>query len=161
MFLLILLIMASNTTPLHISSTAFQHNGHIPSRFTCDGGNINPALEIGNLPAACKSIAIIVEDPDAPGGIFDHWLIWNISPGAKITEHFSSGIEGTNSFGKTHYGGPCPPNGTHRYYFNVYALNSLLPLKAGASKPALVKAMKGHILASGVLMGTYSRTTNK
>lgn len=149
--------MSAQTNGLEVRSSAFSHKGHIPSRYTCDGEDINPSLEIGNIPEGTKSLALIMEDPDAPGGTFDHWLVWNISPNEAISERANPGISGTNSFGKTGYGGPCPPRGSHRYYFKAYALDTTLDLLAGSDKKSLIHAMKEHVLAEGVLMGLYEK----
>lgn len=144
---------------LQIRSTVFAQNGHIPVKYTCEGEDINPPLEFSEIPVGTKSLALIVEDPDAPRGVFDHWLVWNISPNTSIAENTNPGISGTNSFGKTGFGGPCPPSGTHRYFFRAYALDAELELQAGANKATLEKAMKGHILAEGELMGMYKKKT--
>ncbi len=142
---------------LKINSHAFSHKGHIPTEYTCEGKDINPSLEITNIPDETKTLALIMEDPDAPRGVFDHWIVWNIPPNAAIAEQTNPGISGTNSFGKTGYGGPCPPSGVHRYFFKVYALDTELDLLAGSDKKALQDAMKGHILATGELMGQYQK----
>lgn len=154
--------MAANTTTsdhdiatLYITSPVFQRDGNIPSRYTCDGDEINPPLEIEQIPEGTQSLAIIAEDPDAPKGTFDHWIVWNIPPGRHILENTNPGISGTNGAGKTGYHGPCPPEGTHRYYFHVYALDTALDLPAGSSKKELQTAMQAHILAEGSLMGLY------
>ena len=147
------------TGSLLISSKAFQNEGLIPSRYTCDGEDINPPLEVDNIPEGTKTLAIIVEDPDAPKGTFDHWLLWNISPISEIKENSIPGISGINGAGKTGYFGPCPPSGTHRYYFHVFALDATLDLKAGANKKILEQAMKTHVLAKGSLLGRYRRTS--
>lgn len=144
------------TETLTISSV-FQHEGAIPSKFTCDGGNFNPPLNIERIPEGTQTLAIIMEDPDAPKGTYDHWLVWNISPKSPILENSVPGISGTNSAGKTGYHGPCPPSGSHRYYFHVFALDAKLNLEAGADKKALQEAMEPHILAKGVIMGRYQR----
>lgn len=144
-------------THLTISSPAFTNEGAIPSKYTCDGQNINPPLEIKGIPQGAQSLALIVEDPDAPRGIFDHWIVWNIQPGATIAEESTPGREGKNGFGKTAYGGPCPPSGTHRYFFKVYALDADLDLPAASSKRDLEQAMQPHLLAEGSLMGTYRK----
>lgn len=149
--------MKTETTTLKVISTVFSHNGHIPSEYTCDGKDINPPFEITNIPEGTRSLALIMEDPDAPRGTFDHWLVWNISPNEAIAEQTNPGISGTNDFGKTGYGGPCPPSGVHRYFFKVYALDTKLDLLAGADKDALLEAMTDHILAEGVIMGLYQR----
>jgi Raf kinase inhibitor-like YbhB/YbcL family protein len=151
------IFMATESNALTVRSIAFSHNGHIPSKYTCEGENINPPLEISNIHEDAKTLAIIMEDPDAPKGVFDHWLVWNISPNEAISEKMNPGISGTNSFGKTGYGGPCPPSGSHRYYFKVYALDTELELPASADKKALKEAMKGHIVAEGELMAHYQK----
>jgi Raf kinase inhibitor-like YbhB/YbcL family protein len=138
-------------------STVFQHEGNIPSKNTCDGEGINPPLKINDIPEETETLALIMEDPDAPGGTFDHWLVWNISPKNSILENSNPGISGTNSAGKTGYHGPCPPSGSHRYYFNFYALDTTLDLEAGAGKKALETAMQSHIIAKGAIMGRYQR----
>lgn len=150
--------MAINTEiGLTVRSTAFSQGGHIPKRYSCEGENINPPLEIEGFPANTKGLAIIVEDPDAPHGVFNHWLAWNISPNEPITENSVPGVSGRNGFGKIGYGGPCPPSGVHRYFFKVYALDVWLDLPEGSDKKALQQSMQGHILASGGLMARYSK----
>jgi Raf kinase inhibitor-like YbhB/YbcL family protein len=149
--------MADNKNRLEVRSTVFAHNGHIPSEYTCEGRDINPPIEVSNIPEGTKTLALIVDDPDAPKGVFDHWLVWNISPNEAISEGNAPGINGINGFGKTGYGGPCPPSGTHRYFFKVYALDTALNLETGADKKALYDAMQGHILAEGELMGLYQK----
>lgn len=149
--------MPSNTTGLTVKSTAFSHNGHIPPLYTCEGEDINPPLEIQNIPEGTKTLAIIMDDPDAPRGVFDHWLLWNISPNEAIAERSAPGTSGTNSFGKSGYGGPCPPSGTHRYFFKVFALDAELDLVAGTGKKELLKAMEGHILSEAEIMGLYQK----
>ena len=144
-------------TGLTVSSIAFSQGGHIPKKYSCEGENINPPLEINRFPKETKTLAIIVEDPDAPRGIFDHWLVWNISPNEPITENHIAGVSGRNSFGNTGYGGPCPPKGIHRYHFTLYALNALLDLSTSTNKEELLKAMQGHILEQTTLIGTYQR----
>ncbi|WP_276502299.1 YbhB/YbcL family Raf kinase inhibitor-like protein [Terrimonas pollutisoli] len=142
---------------LKVYSTVFSHNGHIPPEYTCDGKNINPPIEVDNIPEGTKTLALIMEDPDAPRQTFDHWVVWNISPTEAITEESVPGISGTNSFGHTGYGGPCPPSGAHRYFFRVYALDKKLDLMAGATKEELLERMHDHILAQGELMGYYQK----
>ena len=140
-----------------IISTVFSQNGHIPPQYTCEGKNINPPLKFQNIPDNTKRIALIVEDPDAPRGVFDHWIVWNISPNEAIAEGSNPGINGTNGFGKTGYGGPCPPSGVHRYFFRAFALDAELDLLTGAKKQELLDAMRGHILATAELMGLYQK----
>lgn len=147
----------TTTGTLKVYSTVFSHKGHIPPEYTCDGKDINPPLEISDFPDGTKTLALIMEDPDAPRGVFDHWLVWNISPNEAIAEQTNPGISGINDFGKTGYGGPCPPSGVHRYFFKIYALDTKLDLPAGADKKALLEAMTGHILAEGEIMGLYQK----
>jgi Raf kinase inhibitor-like YbhB/YbcL family protein len=142
---------------LYLTSPAFQHGDRIPPRYTCDGENISPPLEIRNLPKYTESLVIIVEDPDAPRGIWTHWLVWNVPPSNLIEEGEVPGIQGTNDFGKLHYGGPCPPQGTHHYYFKVYALDVMLNIKEGTGKQGLLRVLGPHVLATGELMGVYNR----
>lgn len=146
---------------LTIGSTSFAPMEGIPAKYTCEGENINPAITIENIPQGTKSLALIVDDPDAPGGTFDHWLIWNIRPMEMIIENTVPGIEGKNSFGKSKYMGPCPPSGTHRYYFKVFALDKLLEIPGGSDKSTLEKAMKGHLLAKGEIIAIYKKTGSK
>jgi len=143
-----------------ITSPAFRNGELIPSKFTCDGADVNPALNIGNVPQEAKSLALIMDDPDAPGGMWVHWVAWNIDP--KTREIKENGVPpgaklGVNDFRKTPYGGPCPPSGTHRYFFKLYALDTMLDLGPDATKTALEKSMKGHIVAQGEMMGRYKR----
>lgn len=147
----------ANKDQLQVMSTVFSHNGHIPPQYTCEGSDLNPPIMVKNIPEATKTLALIMEDPDAPRGVFDHWIVWNIPPNEAIAEGSNPGINGTNSFGKSGYGGPCPPTGVHRYFFRVYALDGEIDLLAGAKKEDLLKAMEGHILASGELMGLYQK----
>jgi Raf kinase inhibitor-like YbhB/YbcL family protein len=145
---------------LQITSQAFHANGMIPSEYTCDGANGNPPLSIRNVPASARSLALIVDDPDAPGGTWVHWVLWNM--GTDTTEIPATSVpggalQGTNDFGKQNYGGPCPPSGTHRYFFKLYALDISPPLKPGATKEQLEEGMKGHILEKAELVGLYRR----
>ena len=140
---------------LKVSSTAFLHEGMIPFKFTCDGKNFNPPLDIEHIPEETKSLVLIVDDPDAPVGTWVHWLVWNIPVTHHIKENEVHGKEGMNDFQQLHYGGPCPPSGTHRYFFKVYALNALLDLPSNTKKPQLEKAMSEHIIAFGELVGLY------
>jgi Raf kinase inhibitor-like YbhB/YbcL family protein len=148
-------ITINNT--LSIKSRAFNNDGYIPRKYSCEGENINPPFEITDLPEETKTVAIIVEDPDARSGTFVHWIAWNISPHKPIEEGSSSGVSGYNGYGKTGYMGPCPPSGSHRYYFKIFALDVKLDLAPGADKEGLYKAMQGHILAMGELIGHYSK----
>ena len=150
---------ASGEGKMKITSSAFQEGGSIPSKFTCDGGDTSPPLQIAQVPSGAKSLALVVDDPDAPSGLFTHWMVWNISPQTNIIAEGSTpkGVHGTNDFGKFGYGGPCPPSGTHRYYFKIFALDRELDLPPGTKRSQLDAAMKGHIVAQGELMGRYSR----
>jgi Raf kinase inhibitor-like YbhB/YbcL family protein len=149
--------METQVTSILITSDAFTQQGFIPSRYTCEGENINPPLEISNLPEQTKSLALIMEDPDATRGTFDHWIAWNIKPDEPITEGNVPGVNGTNSFGKKGYGGPCPPTGRHRYYIKVYALDTTLDLPVSSGKKELQAAIKDHVLGHGELMGHYEK----
>jgi hypothetical protein len=144
---------------MKITSSAFQQAANIPSKFSCDGPNTSPPLQISDVPTEAKSVVLIVDDPDAPTGLFTHWAVWNISPQTNTIAEGSTpkGVHGTNDFGKSGYGGPCPPSGTHRYYFKVFALDRELDLPVGAKRSQLDAAMKGHVIAQGELMGRYSR----
>ena len=146
---------------LEIFSSSFRSGELIPARYTCDGMNINPPIEIRNLPLQTRSLALIVEDPDAPKGTWIHWVVWNIPVRQHIKENCVPGIEGVNDFKQYHYGGPCPPAGTHRYYFKVYALDTMLDIPHTSTKELLEKEMSEHILAFGELMGLYKRKTSE
>jgi Raf kinase inhibitor-like YbhB/YbcL family protein len=146
-----------NENSLRVRSAAFSQGGHIPPKYTCEGENVNPPLEVSGFPKNTKSLAVIVEDPDAPGGVYDHWVVWDIPPNEAIAENSRAGVTGRNSFGNTGYGGPCPPSGSHRYFFKVYALDSELGIRAGSDKDTLRKAMRDHVLASGELMAHYQK----
>jgi hypothetical protein len=142
---------------LTVKSSAFTNNGPIPTKYTCDGEDVNPPLSIEGIPQGTQSLALTVDDPDAPMGTWDHWIVWNISPSNEIKENTVPGVEGMNDFRKHSYGGPCPPSGTHRYFFKVYALDTKLNLSLNSSKKDLEKAMQSHILAKGETIGRYSR----
>ena len=145
---------------LKITSAAFVTNGYIPARFTCDGTDINPPLEIAQVPAEAKSLALIVDDPDAPIGMWVHWVVWNIDPDTREIAEDNvprNAAQGKNDWKRNGYGGPCPPSGVHRYFFKLYALDTKLNLGAGTTKKELEKAMQGHILAKAELIGLYKR----
>jgi Raf kinase inhibitor-like YbhB/YbcL family protein len=143
---------------LSIKSPVFESGKLIPRKYTCDGQDINPPLTIEGTPEEAKTLVLVVDDPDAPSGTFDHWVVWNIPPSTgKIGENTVPGIEGMNSSRQMGYMGPCPPSGTHRYFFKVYALDTELSLGSGSKKKDVEKSMLGHILAKGELMGLYSR----
>ena len=145
---------------LEVKSDAFANGQSIPAKYSCTGRNISPALTWGNAPAGTQSFALIVDDPDAPMGTWVHWVVYNIpstTTGLEESADTSAVSVGKNSSSKMSYNGPCPPSGTHRYFFKLYALDSLLSLSPGATKEQLLDAMKGHILAQGELMGTFSK----
>jgi Raf kinase inhibitor-like YbhB/YbcL family protein len=146
---------------LKVSSTAFKSEDMIPSKYTCDGSNINPPLDIENIPEEAKCLSLIVDDPDAPAGIWVHWVVWNIPVTHHIKENKVHGAEGINDFQQHHYGGPCPPSGTHRYFFKVYALDALLDLPSKTNKLQLEKTMSEHIIAFGELVGLYKRKSEE
>lgn len=142
---------------LRVSSSVFNENDLIPAKYTCDGANVNPPLDIEGIPEQAKCLALIVDDPDAPKGTWVHWVVWNIPITHHLKEKTVHGNEGLNDFGRRAYGGPCPPSGKHRYFFKVYALDELLDLPPAIHKLQLEKAMSGHILAFGELIGLYQR----
>jgi len=150
---------------IKITSPAFEHESLIPPKYTCDGADMSPPLQWQAVPEGTKSIALICDDPDAPAGIWVHWVIFGLPADTKeLAENIppdktlpNGAKQGTSDFGKIGYGGPCPPSGTHRYFFKVYALDAQIDLPAGARKSQLLDAMKGHILAEGQLMGKYKR----
>lgn len=147
-----------------IRSSAFEPKQAIPSKYTCDGENINPPLSISGVPENARALALIMEDPDVPANVrpdrmWDHWVVFNIPPHFKTIEEGSEpdGIPGKGTNGKTGYMGPCPPDREHRYFIKLFALDTELELPAGATKAAVEKAMQGHILEQTELMGTYNR----
>lgn len=149
----------SPTGGLNVSSSAFNNNGVIPTKYSCEGDNINPPLHISGIPPGTQSLALILHDPDAPmKGGFTHWVMWNIKVGSEITEKYKDAEQGMNSAGKMGYMGMCPPTGTHHYHFKVYALDAKLTLTSHSDKAALEEAMKDHILAEADLVGLYKKT---
>ena len=148
-----------------LTSAAFKEGQPIPRQYACDGVNVSPPLEWTGVPKSAKTIAIIADDPDAPSGTWVHWVLYNLPAenigmveNLPVTENLKAGgFQGKNDFKEIGYGGPCPPSGTHRYFFKIYALDSELPLKAGATKADVETAMQGHLIAQGQLMGTYRR----
>lgn len=154
-----------NPMKLTVTSTAFKEGGMIPSKYTCDGADVSPAISWSKGPEKTASYALISDDPDAPAGTWVHWVIYNIpanvnslSEALAKTESIQNGaLQGKNDFRKYGYGGPCPPGGTHRYFFKVYAIDAILKAGPGLTKKQLLKEMEGHILAEGELMGRYSR----
>lgn len=150
---------------INIESRNFEEGGFIPSKYTCDGENISPQLSWTCSVEGVKTYAIIVEDPDVPGGDFTHWIVYNIpswinsmmentTPAKNIPDEI---LMGTNDFGRIGYGGPCPPSGIHRYFFRIYGLNTAVHLDSGAMKKEVMKKIEGHIIARGELMGKYQR----
>jgi Raf kinase inhibitor-like YbhB/YbcL family protein len=155
-----LVTFAAGGAKMKISSSAFQEGGAIPEKFSKNGQNVSPELRIEGAPAEAKSLALIVDDPDAPVGLFTHWLVWNIDP--KTTEIAESSapngaVQGTNDYPNLGYGGPQPPSATHRYYFKIFALDRMLDLKSGAKRREVDAAMRGHVIGQGELMGRYSK----
>ena len=150
---------------MNLKSSAFQQEGLVPSQYTCDGANVSPPLTWSDPPAKTQSFALISDDPDAPVGTWVHWVAWNIPPAARSLDEnvpkkdaLPNGMkQGTTDFRKIGYGGPCPPSGTHRYFFKLYALDTTLNLSPRTTKKDLERAMQTHILAQAELMGKYSR----
>lgn len=143
---------------MKLSSTAFSEGGPIPRRYTCDGEDVSPPLAVEEIPAGARSLALVVEDPDAPRGTWDHWLALDLPVLAAIPEGAEGlGVPGVSSWGRTGYGGPCPPSGRHRYVFTVYAVDTVLGLGEGASKGELRSAVEGHVLSVATLTGVYGR----
>lgn len=143
-----------------ISSPVFDNEGAIPVKYTCDSENISPPLRIDDIPQVTQSLVLIVDDPDAPNGTFTHWIVWNIDPTVtEVAENAvpTNGVEGMNDSGKSGYMGPCPPGGTHRYFFYLYALDQLFELEPLTTVDELRRAMEGHIIEESVHMGTYAR----
>lgn len=147
----------TGTKTLTVKSPAFENGATIPSKYTCEGANVNPAIKIVGLPEKVKSLALIVDDPDAPNGTYDHWVMWNIRVTDEIEEDSSPGTQGKNDKGENKYTGPCPPSGTHRYRFKVYALDIKLDISDDTDKEKLMKAMEGHVMAEGELVGLYKK----
>ncbi len=142
---------------MRVTSPDFESNGFIPRKFTCKGEDVSPGLVIEGVPAAAKSLALIVDDPDAPGGMWVHWVVYDIALTNRIEENSVPGKEGWNDFGRERYGGPCPPSGTHRYFFKVYVLDTKLDLEGKVDKKTLERAMQGHILDKGEIVGLYKK----
>jgi Raf kinase inhibitor-like YbhB/YbcL family protein len=150
---------------IEITSSAFEEGGMIPAKYTCDGSDVSPPLQWDTVPEGTKRIALICDDPDAPMGTWVHWVLFNLPADTRevaedipADEILPNGAkQGVSDFGRIGYGGPCPPGGTHRYFFKIYALDTELDLRAGADKPQLLEAMEGRILAQGQLLGKYKR----
>jgi|TARA_Y100000310_G_scaffold93932_1_gene91515 hypothetical protein len=150
---------ANRVINMKLTSPAFENNKEMPSEYTCDGANILPELNIDEVPENTKSLALIMDDPDAPVGTWVHWVVWNIPPDTKTIAKGTEpqGTQGKTSFGKPGYGGPCPPFGTHRYFFKLYALDMTLDIKEDSDKKDLEAAMDGHIIEKTELLGLYKR----
>jgi Raf kinase inhibitor-like YbhB/YbcL family protein len=151
---------ATRAGGFRVSSPAFEPNGTIPKKYGCEGENVNPSLKIEHVPSGVKSIALVLDDIDAPRGTYVHWILWNIDPGTREIKENSipeGAIQGVNDFKKRNYGGPCPPTRPHRYVFKTYVLDTLLNLHPNSAKPDLEKAMEGHVLGQAQLKGTYKR----
>lgn len=144
---------------MRLTSTAFQHNTSIPSQYTCDGNDISPPLAISDVPSESKSLALIMDDPDAPAGVWDHWVVFNISPSTTSIPEGQEplGVHGKGTSGNTNYKGPCPPDRQHRYFFKLFALDTMLDLAEGSTKAQVEQAMKGHVLDQTELIGLYNR----
>jgi Raf kinase inhibitor-like YbhB/YbcL family protein len=143
---------------MRLTSSAFEHEDLIPTRFTCDGRDISPPLELHELPADAVSLVLVMDDPDAPGGTWDHWVAYDIPPRSEIPKAVESlGTPAANSWGDATYGGPCPPSGTHRYIFGLFALDAELGWEPGADKTTVLEAIHDHVLAEASLLGFYSR----
>lgn len=150
---------------MKLTSPAFEEGAEIPVEYTCDGGDFSPPLHFDEVPEEAQSLSLIMDDPDAPGGTWDHWVVYNIPPMAPglaekvpLQEEHPSGLrQGLNSWERIGWGGPCPPDKRHRYFFKLYALNAALDLPPGAGKNALLEAMDGKIIAEAQLMGTYDK----
>jgi Raf kinase inhibitor-like YbhB/YbcL family protein len=143
-----------------LESTSFGHTQPIPSQYTCDGEDLSPALRWADAPEEARSLALVVDDPDAPSGVFTHWVAWGLDPGAGgLGEGEAAPSEGRNDFGTVGYRGPCPPpgHGRHRYVFRLYALDVDLELESGTGKADLEQAIEGHVLTTAELVGTYER----
>ena len=150
---------AAGEAKMKVTSSAFEQGGNMPAKFTCDGSDTSPPLQITGIPPNAKTLVLIADDPDAPNGLFTHWLVWNIRPQTNSIAEGSApkGVQGANDFGKTGYRGPCPPSGTHRYSFKIFALDRELDLRTGVKRSQVDVAMKGHIIAQGELVGRYAR----
>lgn len=153
----ILLYACAPASTMKLTSSSFADGKAIPIAFTCDGADHSPTLNVADIPANTQSLAIIMDDPDAPAGTWDHWVLFNIDPGVQTINDRTKGTSGANSWGRTGYGGPCPPSGTHRYYFRLYALDTKLDLPEGATKQQVLDALPGHVVAETTTMGTYQR----
>ncbi len=151
---------AEGVTNMKIVSSVFDHNQKIPSKYTCDGENVNPPLQFLDVPENAKGLVLIVDDPDAPSKTWVHWVVYNVNPDVNEIEESSipnGGIEGMTDFGRPGYGGPCPPSGVHRYFFKLYAIDSILDLPQNSSKQMVEDKMQDNIIDKAELVGFYSR----
>ena len=156
---LLLIVMAGcvEGDAMKLTSTAFEEGAEIPSKYTCDGEDMLVPLTISDVPENAKSLALVMDDPDAPMGTWDHWLLWNMAPNTKEITALPKAVYGSNSWKRTAWGGPCPPDKEHRYYWKLYAVDTELDLPEGSTKAELEKAMEGHIIEQAVLKGRYDR----
>ncbi len=153
----ILMGMATGGWTMELTSPSFEQNGMVPQEFTCQGEDVSPELYIAGIPDKTQQLVLIVDDPDAPVGIWIHWVVYGITPREVISRGEIPGIQGINDFQKKDYGGPCPPSGTHRYFFKLYALDADLNLVPGLTKENVLKAMEGHLLDQAELIGLYKK----
>lgn len=151
-------MISAATHTVIVTSASFHRNEYIPAKYTCQGENINPFINYSHCPEETKTVALIMDDPDAPGGTFTHWIMWNIDPDQAIDENSQPGVQGKNSKNEIGYTGPCPPSGSHHYHFKIFALDTEIHLPAGANRSELEDAMFGHILAWGEVVGLYQKT---
>ena len=145
---------------MKLESPVFPNNDKIPSKYTCDGMNVNPPLKISEVPAAAKSLVLILDDPDAPSGDFVHWTVWNIAPATVEIQEDSvpaGAVQGSTDFGSSGYGGPCPPSGAHHYQFKLYALDTVLNIPQSSKKKDIEQAINAHVLDQALLVGLYQR----
>jgi len=163
--ILLALLSLSLSAKLSISSPLFHNNGYLESLYTCDGKDISMPLEISGVPKNTKSLALLIDDPDAPMGVFTHWILFNLPPNTKwlpqdfdsYRDRFRDAKEGRNDFGKVGYKGPCPPNGTHRYRIRIFALDKILNLPSGIKRNEFLKSIQGHIIDEDMIIVKYSR----
>lgn len=140
-----------------IITSLWENKGKIPDKFTCNGEDVSPTIQIVDQPIEMESMVMIMDDPDAPNGTWVHWVVFNIPPISILSEATNTGVKGKNSWGKLGYGGPCPPSGTHRYFFKLYSLDCQLDLPEGSTKEEVEKAMEGHVISKCELIGLYSK----
>jgi Raf kinase inhibitor-like YbhB/YbcL family protein len=152
-------MIPESSSTMTLTSSAFKEGGSIPAKYSCKGENINPPLSITGVPEIAQSLALVMEDPDAPNGTWDHWIVFNIDPKTTTIEEGREpkGLHGIGSSGNKEYKGPCPPGGIHRYFFTVYAVDSNLDLPEGVTKKDLLRGLQGHSIAEAKLMGKFSK----